>query len=45
VRGAKGSSALSDHIKELLRVAFACGVTALVGITVFCTILWLVSSH
>ncbi len=43
--------AVSDHLKEIgrgqtgLRVAFACGITLLVVILVYCVILWLVRAH
>jgi hypothetical protein len=42
---------MSDELKNLsatqiaVRVAFACGITALVAVTVFIGILWLVRGH
>jgi hypothetical protein len=42
---------MRDDLRELgraqtaLRVAFACGITLLVVILVYCVILWLVRAH
>jgi hypothetical protein len=42
---------VSDDLKELsraqiaLRVAFACGITALVAVSVYSVIFWLMGAH